>query len=178
VQSALAGVFFLWTFQKFNKKESAMADRGKAKKGAEKYLEFLADEGYRPRIDADGDVAFKCEGRSYVIKIDEKDEMFFYLVYPNVWPIKSDEDLSRVMDTALAVTADTKVIKIFPVGDTNTWASIELFCYPPQAFTAAFDRCLRALREGVDKFTAKMQEQPKQTDDFVFHLPKYKVGGN
>jgi hypothetical protein len=155
-----------------------MAESGNAKKGAERYLEFLAEEGYRPRIDANGNVAFKCEGRSYVIMIDEKDAEFFYLVYCDFWRIESDEELARVIEAALAVTADTKVVKIFPAGDTNTWASIELFCFPPETFTAVFERCLRALRAGVEKFVAKMQEQPKQTDDFVFHLPKYKVGGN
>ena len=158
-----------------------MGNSGKAqkgKKGAERYLEFLAEEGYRPKINANGNVAFKCEGRNYLIAIDEKDEAFFYLVYPDFWPIKSDEELARVMEAALAVIADTKVVKIFPVGDTNTWASIELFCYPPEAFKGAFERCLRALRGGVEKFVAKMQEQPKQDDAFVFHLPKYKVGAN
>jgi hypothetical protein len=153
-----------------------MAESGNAKKGAERYLEFLAEEGYRPRIDANGNVAFKCEGRSYVIMIDEKDEMFFYLVYRDFWPIESDEELVRVMDAALAVIADTKVVKLFPMGDTNTWAAIELFCYPPETFTAVFERCLKALRDAVEKFVAKMQEQPKQTDDFVFHLPRYTVG--
>jgi hypothetical protein len=155
-----------------------MGDSGKAKKGAERYLTFLAEEGYRPRIDANGNVAFKCEGRNYVIKIDEEDEEFFYLVYPNFWRIESDEELVQVNEAALAVTADCKVVKIFPVGDTNTWATIELFCYPPQTVKDVFDRCLSTLRTGVEEFVAKMEEPPEQHDDSVFHLPQYKVGGN
>ena len=113
-----------------------MGDSGKAKQGAERYLTFLAEEGYRPRIDANGNVAFKCEGRSYV----EKDEEYFCLSYPNFWRIESDEELSQVTDV--------------------------------------FNRCLRALRAGVEKFVAKMQEPPKPDDAFVFHLPRYNVGGN
>src|ERR671918_1919703 len=109
-----------------------MGDSGKAKQGAERYLTFLAEEGYRPKIDANGNVSFKCEGRSYVITIDEKDEAFFYLVYPNFWRIESEEELSQVQEAALAVTADTKVVKIYPVGGANTWATIELFCSPPE----------------------------------------------
>jgi hypothetical protein len=154
-----------------------MGDSGKAKKGAERYLTFLAEEGYRPRIDANGNVAFKCEGRSYVIEIDEKDEMYFRLVYPNFWEIESDEELSRVKEVALAVTAEHKVVKIYPVKDTTTCATVELFCFPPETFTDVFDRCLRTLRIGSEKFVAKMQEPPEQTDDFVFHLPRYNVGG-
>jgi len=155
-----------------------MDDYGKGKQGAERYLTFLADEGYRPRIDTNGNVAFKCEGRSYVIRIDEKDDQFFCLSYPNFWRIESDEELVQVKEAALAVTAEQKVVKIFPVGDTNTWATIELFCFPPQTFTDVFARCLRALRTGVEKFVAKMQEPPQQPDDFVFHLPRYNAGEN
>jgi hypothetical protein len=161
-----------------------MAASGKATKGvrvkhgADKYLDFLAEEGYRPSIDDNGDVAFKCEGRRYVIEIDENDEEYFCLAYPDFWSIESDEELSQVMEAAVAVTADSKVVKIYPVEDTDTWATIELFCSPPETFKTVFDRCLSALRAGVEKFVAKMEEQPEQSDDFVFHLPRYNVGSN
>jgi hypothetical protein len=82
-----------------------------------------------------------------------------------------------VMEAALAVTAENKVVKIYPVEDT-TWATIELFCSPPETFKPVLNRCLRVLCDSVNKFRAKMQEPPKPGDNFVFHLPKYKVGGN
>jgi hypothetical protein len=149
-----------------------MEDYGKGKQGAGRYLTFLAAEGYRPRIDANGNVAFKYEGRSYVIRIDEKDATYFCLSYPNFWRIESEAELSRVKEAALAVSAEYKVVKIFPVGDADTWATIELFCSPPETFTAVFDRCLKALRNGVKEFIAKMQEIPKPPDDFTLHLPR------
>jgi hypothetical protein len=155
-----------------------MENSGKAKKGAERYLTYLTDEGFRPRITNNGNVTFKCEGRIYFIDIDEDDEELFFLVYPNFWPIESDEELFRVQAAALAVTADTFVVKIFPVDDTNTWATIELFCSPPEAFKAVFNHCLRALHRGVEKFVATMQEPAKPDDAFLFHLPKYNVGEN
>jgi hypothetical protein len=149
-----------------------MADSGKAKKGAERYLTFLAEEGFRPRIDANGNVAFKYEGGSYVIEIFENDEEYFRLKYPYFWRIKNDEELAQVKETALAVTAEYKAVKILLAGDTNTSASVELFCSPPQTFTAVFNRCLRALRDAVKEFVARMQEMPEQTDDFILHLPR------
>ncbi|MCL6595365.1 MAG: hypothetical protein K6V73_04045, partial [Firmicutes bacterium] len=56
---------------------------------AQGYLEFLAEEGYRPRLDADGDVVFKVEGGAYYILLDE-DEEFFRLIYPNFWPLETE----------------------------------------------------------------------------------------
>jgi hypothetical protein len=82
-----------------------------------------------------------------------------------------------VMEAALTVTAENKVVKIYPVRDT-TWATIELFCSPPETFKPVLNRCLRVLRGSVNKFRAKMQEPPKPADDFVFHLPKYNAGRN
>jgi hypothetical protein len=153
-----------------------MADSGKGKKGAERYFDFLAEEGFRPRIDEYGDVAFRYEGGLYVIRIDEKDEMYFRRVYPGFWRINSNEELSRVQETALTVTAGYKVVKIYPVGDTNTNAATELFLSPPDTFKAVFYRCLSAIGSTVKVFKAKMQEPPKPADDFVFHLPKYNMG--
>jgi hypothetical protein len=54
-----------------------MGESGNAKKGADRYLDFLAEEGFRPMINGNGNVSFKCEGRTYVIRIDEEDEEYF-----------------------------------------------------------------------------------------------------
>lgn len=124
---------------------------------AEMYRQYLLEEGFAPRIDEDGDVAFKYEGGSYVIIVDDKDDVFFRLIYPGFWSIESEEERTKVTQAALHATAQTKVAKVFMVRD-NTWASIEMFCSPPEAFKPVFSRCLSALRTGVDTFRTKMRE--------------------
>jgi hypothetical protein len=130
---------------------------GTAQKRLEMYRDLLMEEGYRPRLDANGNVFFKYEGRTMVIQVDEKDEEFFRLIYPNLWSIESDAELAEVKEASLRATTETKVAKIFPVGD-DTWATIELFCSPADAFKPIFRRCLSALRAGVKTFVASMEE--------------------
>jgi len=121
------------------------------------YRDFLDGEGYRPQIDGDGDVAFKHEGGNYVIIIDDDDDEFFRLVYPGFWEIENEPERAKVAQAALHATAQTKVAKVFPVRD-NTWASIEMFCSPPETVKTVFRRCLSALRAGVEKFKTAMRE--------------------
>jgi hypothetical protein len=128
---------------------------------AELYRQYLVDEGYSPKVDDDGDVFFKFEGRCFVILVAEKDEEFFSLAYPNFWSIESDPERAKVVDAALYATKETKVAKVFPVRD-NTWATIEMFCCPPEAFKTVFRRSLSALRAAVENFRKKMHEQPAQ----------------
>ena len=123
---------------------------------AEMYRGFLAEEGYVPKIDGDGDVTFKYEGGGYFIGVDEKDEEFFRLVFPSFWSIESEVEREKVAKAALQATAETKVAKVFPVRD-NTWASIEMFCSPPEAFKAVFRRSLSALQASVESFREGMQ---------------------
>lgn len=126
---------------------------------AEMYRTFLEEEGYRPRINDAGDVVFKYEGRFYVIVVEETDEEFFRLIYPNFWGMENESELAAVKEAALCATVETKVAKVFPVGD-NTWATIELFCDPPETFKPIFPRCLSALRASVEAFVSKMGEVP------------------
>ena len=123
---------------------------------AEMYHEYLIDEGYAPKIDSDGDVVFKFEGGNYLLLLDEKDEEFFRLVFPGFWSIESEQERAMATQAALAATAQTKVVKVFLVDD-NTWASIEMFCNPPESFKSVFLRCIRALQAGVQNFKEKMQ---------------------
>ena len=124
---------------------------------AEMYRSFLAEEGYSPRIDEDGDIIFKYEGGGYFIIVSEQDEEFFQLVYPNFWSIDSEAEREKVAKAALQATAKTKVVKVYPVGD-NTLASIEMFCCPPDAFKAVFQRSLSAIRSSLANFKEAMSE--------------------
>jgi hypothetical protein len=125
---------------------------------AEMYRSYLAEEGFSPKFDSDGDVVFKYEGRSYVIIIDENDEEFFRLVFPNFWSIDTDEERDKVLMAANYSTAKTKVTKIFTVRD-DTWAAIEMFYSPPEAFKIGFRRALSALQTGVNNFLEKVRRE-------------------
>lgn len=119
------------------------------------YMRHLQEEGFSPRIDDDGDVAFKYEGGNYCILVEEGDEEFFRIIYPGFWSIENEEERIKVTYAALQATADTKVVKVFPVRN-NTWAAIEMFCLPADSFKPVFMRCMRALRAGVENFRKQM----------------------
>jgi hypothetical protein len=123
---------------------------------AEMYRKFLVEEGYSPEIDRDGDVVFKLEGKSYALLIDEKDDMFFNLIFPGFWSIDSEEERAKVIQAACAATGQTKVVKVYPVKN-NTWAAIEMFCFPPEGFKPIFKRAVSALQAGVANFVTKMK---------------------
>lgn len=120
-------------------------------------MEYLREEGYVPKIDDDGDVMFKCEGRTYYVILDASDEQFYRLVFPNFWSIDDDAERSGVVAAAQAATAKTKVAKVFPVKD-DTWASIELFLPNPESFTQVFSRSMSALRAVVQSFRDAMEQ--------------------
>jgi hypothetical protein len=132
------------------------------------YRDFLLQEGYAPTIDKDGDVSFKYEGGTYYVLAQEDDEMFFRLIFPNFWSIESRSERAKVKAAALYTNAQTKVAKIFPVKD-DTWAAIEMFCFPPETFRSVFGRSLRALRTAVETFKSKMNDDD---DDFLLRPPE------
>lgn len=124
---------------------------------ADIYLDYLAEQGFRPEIDSDGDISFKFEGRSYFINVYEDDREFFQLVYPCFWPIESEEERKQVVEACDYVSGHTKVAKIYTVRD-NVWATIELFVSSPEEFKGVFMRALGALSRAREKFVEKMHE--------------------
>ena len=154
-----------------------MNNNRKAKKGAEQYLTFLTEAGYRhPDIDANGDVLFTWEGRTYVIKFGETEPLSFSLTHAAYWPLASDEERFQAMKAAVAVTARYKVVKII-VENTRAWAAIEQFCFPQLLSKDLFDRWLNLLQAAEKQFDVLLKEPPEQPDDFIFHLPRHAVGG-
>lgn len=122
------------------------------------YMEYLQAEGYQPSVDADGDVRFKAEGFTYYIIVDEKDERYFRLLFPNFWSIDDDSELARALLAANYATLATKVAKVYVRDDgKDTSASIELFLDQPEQFKQVFSRCMAALRTSVSTFVEKMK---------------------
>ncbi len=119
------------------------------------YFDFLAEEGYRPELAEPGHVAFKKDGLFLIIMCHEEDEGFFHLFCPDFWPYKGARERNRVYRAAAEVTAGTKCLKVFPLRG-GTFASVEIFCSPPDAFKAVFDRALASLAVGLDRFQEAM----------------------
>jgi hypothetical protein len=124
---------------------------------AQLYVDYLKGEGYQPEIDGDGDVRFKSEGRSYFISVDENDDSFFRVCFPNFWPIENEEERVRVHAACDHSNRRSKVAKVFTVRD-DVWASLELFVATPEGFKPLFTRCMAALQNGVRNFVDKMRE--------------------
>lgn len=116
------------------------------------------EEGFRPQIDSDGDVVFKYEGASYFIDVDENDEQFVRIAFPNFWKIESKEEHARAVECAHDATKTIKVAKIFVVGD-NVWGTIELFVADDESFGPVFMRSLSALRGAAHAFADAMRSE-------------------
>lgn len=129
-------------------------------KKVELYEQFLKEEGYAPKIDEDGDLAFKHEGGLYYVFTNEDDPRYFCLNFPGFWSIDSPEELQKALLVANDVTRGTKVVKItINSGRSNTSAGAEIFVEEPEDFKPIFKRCITAIQYAVRQFATKMREE-------------------
>lgn len=125
---------------------------------AERVAAFLRDEGFRPTIDDDGDVAFKFEGGSYYVSIDEGDPRFLRVVFPYFWSIDDEDERRRVLMIANEVQRRFKVGRFY-VLDTDTSAVVDGYLPDETAFRGVLLRWLGALPEMVREFRHLMRAQ-------------------
>ena len=119
------------------------------------FEQLLKEEGYLPRIDEDGDLVFKSEGKTLFIPADSNDEEFIRISLPNFWSIDSDEEREAVAMACCKVNKSVKVAKVIIVGDT-VWASVEMFASPIQSIHDVFLRCITVLNLAVAEFRREM----------------------
>lgn len=121
----------------------------------EKIQRWLEAEGFRPRLDDDGDLLFDFEGGHYCILSRSSDAEFVHLIYPNFWSIESEEERVRAIQAAHDATRDTKVAKIYVHGDA-VHAAVETFHMDVGGFNQTLMRSLSAIRTARGKFTSAM----------------------
>ncbi len=125
------------------------------------YLDHLRDEGFRPGLDGDGDIRFKIEGRTYVILVDERDLGCIRIVYPSFWSVESPSERQLAIEAAERATAETKVAKVYLVGE-STWAAFEMLCDPPESLKAVFPRAIRTIRAATRNFVERMKKRTEE----------------
>ena len=120
------------------------------------FMKFLREEGFRPRIDEDDDIVFKCEGKTYYLETNESDESYFRLILPNFWQIDSPEEERHALVMMSQVNAEVKVAKIYQ-RDENIHAAVEMFIDPMAGFKQVFPRCIGCMQAAIGAFREKMK---------------------
>jgi hypothetical protein len=124
------------------------------------YLEFLAQQGFRPKVDEDDDIHFLFEGRHYYIMKTEE-QTFFQLLFPNFFSLDDEADVARAATAASTASRSTKVAKVFlnPALD-NVSASVELLVDGPAGMQDKFLRCLDIIGVATRQFREAMSARP------------------
>lgn len=134
----------------------------------DRWMEFLAAEGYRPSLDADGDVTFKGDGGYYLILMDPADEQFVSINFPNFWSLDSADEKARALGAANSATMLTKVAKVVVVEVRDeVWAVADLFLEGPEQMQDLVGRALDTIKAGVAKFTELMRASEPMQDEHI-----------
>jgi hypothetical protein len=105
-------------------------------------VEYLNDEGFKAKVDEDGDVAFKKEGKDYWISIESEDP--FYIEF-HVSGFSMEDVNRRAMINAANQANLTKRCGKACVGDESVAFTVEYYVQTLTSFKETFYRNLRAL---------------------------------
>jgi hypothetical protein len=120
------------------------------------HVEFLAEQGFRPKVDDEGDIHFRYEGRHHFI-MESQDAQYFHLLFPNFFPLANETEVEEAALAASAASRATKVAKVYlnPAQD-NVSASVELLVAEPADVHPHLLRCLGIIGTATGKFLEEM----------------------
>ncbi len=111
----------------------------------------LGELGFVVQSDPESGLAFMFEGGQYYVPAQGDDAGFYHLLFPNFWPLESDEEYGQALFACDAVNREAKLVKLHTV-DGDVWAGVEALHAQPQEFVAALPRYLSFVQEAVRAF--------------------------
>ena len=121
-------------------------------------LDFLAEEGFRPKLDEDGDVYFKYEGATYVVIAGHGDATILTVLLPYFWPLEDAAERTRAMEAAMNAQKSVQIGRV-TVLDENVSASINAYLPDEQSFRAVLLRSIDGLHYLARVFRDHMRAQ-------------------
>ncbi|WP_199777070.1 hypothetical protein [Deinococcus sp. NW-56] len=121
-------------------------------------LDFLAEEGFRPHLDDDGDVYFKYEGGTYLVITATDEPTVLTLVLPYFWPIEDAAERTRALEAAMFAQRQVRIGRV-TVLDDNVSASVNAYLPDETSFRAVLLSSLDGLKYLALKFREHMHAQ-------------------
>jgi len=121
-------------------------------------IEFLTEEGFRPKLDADGDVLFKYEGCTYIVITVHNDPTSFCLLLPYFWPIEDPAERIRALEAAMHAQRTVRIGRVTVLDDDVT-ASVDAYLPDEGSFRTVLLRSLEGLRCLGNMFREQMRAQ-------------------
>jgi len=118
---------------------------------------YMAEEGYRPSLNADGEIIFHFEGKTCYLQTDAKDHDALRIVIVNFHPLATAAARVKATVAAQEATASTKVVKIYTLDD-DTWCTTELVMPEPERFIEILGRTLSAIRAALRTFEKSLAQ--------------------
>ncbi|GAA3997163.1 hypothetical protein GCM10022631_04590 [Deinococcus rubellus] len=125
---------------------------------AQDMLDFLAEEGFRPKFDEDGDVFFKYEGYTNVVMTAQGDATAFCLMVPYFWPLEDAAERTRALEAAMYAQMNIRIGRI-TVMEKDVTATVNAYLPDDQGFRAVMLRSLEGLRYLINTFREQMRAQ-------------------
>ena len=118
--------------------------------------EFLRKEGFCPEETEFG-LAFKCEGKNFLLIYDDDDETYFRLMMPCIFEM-NDENEDAVYRAMNEVNSSVKVIKAYIMCENEVWIGFEVLVDTTPVVGDFIPRAINMLNGGARKFYQALQE--------------------
>lgn len=118
--------------------------------------EFLRKEGFCPEETEFG-LAFKCEGKNFLLIYDDDDETYFRLMMPCIFEM-NDENEDAVYRAMNEVNSCVKVIKAYIMCENEVWIGFEVLVDTTPVVGDFIPRAINMLNGGARKFYQALQE--------------------
>ncbi len=137
----------------------------------EKIMDIIRFEGYYPRMDEDGEITFKIEGKTYCVEYDGAKLRLSYRFA--ISPSEYKVTVAQIKELATSVSegiimANVDIIEL-PVDDRLGVAiSLYAFCYYDEELRKSFHVYLEIVREAIARFGQGFEllsnETPRRSD--------------
>ena len=121
--------------------------------------DHLVIEGFRPAIDSDGSIAFKCEG--WKMYVDAYEGQAGFRMFACVYSELDMSDRTNAIFAANAINASRRCVKAMVTESNNVWITYETFCADVPEFSRTICRAaeyvISACREYREEFRRNSQ---------------------
>ena len=119
--------------------------------------QFLQDEGFCPQ-ETDFGLAFKCEGRNFLLIHDDDDDQYFRLMMPCIFEM-TEENEEAVFKALNEVNSSVKVIKAYIMCENEVWLGFEVLVDSTPVVGDFLPRAIAMLNRGARVFYQAIQEE-------------------